>query len=109
MDPFGVLVGVENAYVTYPLIYSAGPDGVYDINIGGDGSNGTYAYALVQEGVAGVGSCMVLDPYAKDNPLDNGTNRFQVGCPLSALSSSPRNQVGVSHYDNIHNHRMDSR
>lgn len=39
-DPFDTLKVVEGGdYAMYPLIYSAGPDGIYDINPGKDGSD----------------------------------------------------------------------
>jgi len=93
-DPFDAL-GVYNAfaYRLVPLIYSAGPDGIYDINIGTEGG-ATYAYKLTSG---------MIDPYAQDG---NSPPR-QIGAPLDGddvfTGRGPNGRL--DHQDNIHNHQ----
>ena len=89
-------------YLLYPLIFSSGPDEVADMNWGTTLSGTSlvhFKYALTTEGI--------LDPFAPDGndaaDSDGKTNRY-VGQPLQG-SDSPGS--GLSHYDNIHNHRIE--
>jgi len=71
-DPFDPR-NLSSGYHLIPLIYSAGPDKKYDIEL-----NGTYTYA--------------------GDPWSSGA-----GLPVDEDGN------GLSHYDNIHNHRMEQR
>jgi prepilin-type N-terminal cleavage/methylation domain-containing protein len=79
LDPYRV---DSNAWRMVPLIYSAGPDGIYDIEIKAD-------YDMT-------------NPYAGDlgkpNDLDN-----------ESRTASDRANGTLDHYDNIHNHRLEVR
>jgi hypothetical protein len=84
-DPFDPMLADAAAWRLVPLVYSAGPDGIYDLNIEGSGYhfNG--------------------DPYAED-----------VGLPMDGASDSVTNPStsgngSLDHYDNIHNHRIEAR
>jgi hypothetical protein len=94
-DPFDPNKIDSVAYALYPLIYSAGPDGKYDINIGKDNTSGqnlTHSYVAP------------LDPYAPD------PNNYLIGQPLDddvAPTGNPTEHL--DHYDNIHNHRIEGR
>jgi len=81
-------------YAIYPLIYSAGRDGKWDINIGksGSGAASTYTYALTSE--------RDLDPYVAD------PNGFLIGLPQNDDSTT---STDLRHYDNIHNQRNEVR
>ncbi len=86
-DPFNALNNAGD-YAMYPLIYSAGPDGLYDINTGWN-----YDYS-------------VMNPYIVD------VDGYQVGQPLhradDGVSETP-NPSNLHHYDNIHNHMLEVR
>jgi hypothetical protein len=83
------------AFALFPLIYSAGPDGTYDINYGVDASGNPVSYSITGG---------VLNPYLID------AEGFIVARPqdskdqLGALANSE-----LDHYDNIHNHRIEAR
>jgi len=84
-DPLDMRVNVVDGVVgwfLYPLIYSAGPDGKYDITVEAVGSNG-----LPVSPTAGAGG--ILDPFA-----------FPFGMP----GDYDGNGV-LNHFDNIHNHQ----
>ncbi len=87
-DPFDP-TGVESGtYAIFPLIYSAGPDGKYDIYMGTDTSN---------------------DPYAGINLTHNplGPTGTQVGAPLDESNAQVAPDNGeLNHHDNIHNHHL---
>lgn len=91
-DPFDPQK-VFGRYAIYPLIYSAGRDGKWDINIGksGTGAASTYTYALVSNN---------LDPYTAD------PNGFLIGLPQNDDSTASSD---LRHYDNIHNQRNEVR
>lgn len=88
-DPFDSMKTTDS-YVVFPLIYSAGPDGIYDINTGW-----SYDY---RGGPSG--------PYIVD------VDGYQVGQPLhradDGVSETP-NPSNLHHYDNIHNHMLEVR
>jgi len=97
-DPFDPL-GVGGGYALYPLIYSAGPDGIFDINIGKkevSGQEVTQEYQLTSDGE--------LSPYVED-----GLGHL-IGRPLDAKTPAgePNNEQ-PDHFDNIHNHRLEAR
>ena len=77
---------IAGQYMTYPLIYSAGPDGIYDINRGMDSSGNTMAYALAGGDL---------------HPCDADPNGLLVGVPADDDADGEMN-----HYDNIHNHNL---
>jgi prepilin-type N-terminal cleavage/methylation domain-containing protein len=83
-----------DGWQVYPLIFSAGPDGLYDINRGTE-AGGTYAYRLDADGN--------LNPCQEDlhqPPLLIGQPSDSTG-PLG----EPANGV-LDHHDNIHNHSL---
>ncbi|MBR5710189.1 MAG: type II secretion system protein [Thermoguttaceae bacterium] len=86
-DPFDTANIEPGTPALYPLIYSAGPDGVYDINRGttSGGEQNTFSYPNT------------LNPMTKD-----GDNRY-VGWPWNDTDGN--NRV-LHHYDNITNHSM---
>ncbi len=88
---------VEGGYAIYPLIYSAGPDGIFDINIGmrdaSAGGSAVYAYSNP-------------DPYT----VDDNTPAHMIGRPLDGQSPTGELENGEpDHFDNIHNHRIEAR
>lgn len=106
VDPFNPLkVNASNTaamgYGLYPLVYSAGPNGQYDIYQGGKDTNGiSTKYGLTSNGSAGGSD---LDPYAK---LGN----YTVGQPEpldASLNVSTTAGMAPGHLDNIHNHRLE--
>ncbi len=92
-DPFDPM-GVAGGFAVFPLIYSAGPDGVYDINTGYD-----YHYSLDGSGN--------LNPYISD------VNTNLVGQPVhlndDGSPDGPPDSSNLYHYDNIHNHVLEVR
>lgn len=96
-DPFDPLV-VDAGYALYPLIYSAGADGKYDINIGksqsgsGGSDSATMAYKLNGQ--------KELDPYAPD------PGGYLVGQPVN---QDDPGSTKLRHYDNIHSHHLEIR
>lgn len=86
-DPFDTANIEPGTPALYPLIYSAGPDGIYDINRGTTSGNeqNTFNYPAS------------LDPMTKD-----GDNRY-IGQPWNDTDGN--NRV-LHHFDNITNHSM---
>jgi prepilin-type N-terminal cleavage/methylation domain-containing protein len=80
-------------YMTYPLIYSAGPDGIYDINRGVDVLGYTMGYAVETDGT---GNILTVKQDSQGN---------LIGAPLdgTTLDGQPPNGA-LNHYDNITNH-----
>jgi prepilin-type N-terminal cleavage/methylation domain-containing protein len=85
--------GATNTYALYPLIYSAGPDGYFDIV---SDSTTTLHYST---------STPPNNPFASVNTptFPNGP----VGVP-SVVDAGQANNT-LSHYDNVHNHLLGSR
>ncbi|MBN2216870.1 MAG: type II secretion system protein [Pirellulales bacterium] len=97
-DPFDPqhTIPVQESFAVFPLLYSAGSDGEFDINIGKDGSGNTKAYALDAEGN--------LDLF------DAGSAGEYVGQPLNSdgdPADPPSYYQDLRHFDNIHNHRQE--
>ena len=86
-DPFDTANIEPGTPALYPLIYSAGPDGIYDINRGttSGSEQNTFSYPNT------------LSPMTKD-----GDNRY-IGLPWNDTDGN--NRV-LHHYDNITNHSM---
>ncbi|MHB1035798.1 MAG: type II secretion system protein [Pirellulales bacterium] len=82
-DPFDTRRVDRGAFALYPLVYSAGPDGVYDIH-----SGSRYATYEVDAG-----------PYAKPSYAPF----LPVGEPYDEAGDGP------GHLDNIHNHLLGTR
>lgn len=90
----GTLVENRRGYFMAPLIYSAGPDGVFDINLGtANGGADVYQVDRTPEGD--------INPFGPDGntapDLAGGTVRF-TGQPLDEGNGE------LEHYDNITNH-----
>jgi prepilin-type N-terminal cleavage/methylation domain-containing protein len=93
-DPFDPRNILQECAV-YPLIYSAGPDGIYDINIG-VGKSGTYQY-------------LPSGGNLYTNVQDDNTPQHLIGLPLDGDSMDGTPPDGaLDHYDNIHNHRLET-
>ena len=95
-DPFdqrGVLSPSQGGFASFPLIYSAGPDGEFDINIGKkDKGTTVQPYSLDSDGN--------IDPFADDG------DGHSIGRPLDNENSD--DFTDLRHYDNIHNHRLET-
>ncbi len=96
-------------YNLFPLIYSAGSDGIFDINI-----NGPQPVHGPDEPVLGyINPLWRLDPYV---PLERatadkeGNTLVYLGQPIDgdSLDGTPANDE-LNHYDNIHNHILEVR
>ncbi|MBN2295884.1 MAG: prepilin-type N-terminal cleavage/methylation domain-containing protein [Pirellulales bacterium] len=91
-DPFDPMK-ITGGFAVFPLIYSAGPDGVYDINNG---------YGLIYVNAGGN-----LNPYVVD------TNVYFAGQPVHLNQDGSPNGTpapeNLYHYDNIHNHMLEVR
>ncbi len=86
-DPFDTRKVHPGAWLLVPLVYSAGPDGIYDISSSVvDSSGNPYVYR------GNVYSFAIGLPQDMDN--------------TSATASGPANSR-LDHYDNIHNHRVE--
>ena len=90
-DPFDPMMVEPNAYQLIPLIYSAGPDGIYDIQM--DDDQYTY-FKDSQHSPYGTGNVKIGTPADSDN--------------FSRTGNTPANGR-LDHFDNIHNHRMGTR
>jgi hypothetical protein len=93
-DPQNIIGG----YATFPLIYSAGPDGKYDINTGYKANGDGYEY--------------FLDGNSNLNPFQKDGATYYIGQPLNrggGLGSESVDPANLYHYDNIHNHRLEVR
>lgn len=96
-DPQRVLV-TQGSFAVYPLIYSAGPDGEFDVNIGKcDGGTATQAYGLDANGN--------IDPFAKDE------EGHYVGLPYNDdAGDDPGSEFrDLQHNDNIYNQKSETR
>ena len=82
-------------YYTYPLVYSAGPDGLFDINIGKNSDESTYAYKLDSSTPKNLDPCQI-----------DGQGKL-IGLPLDSKGPNGEASNGrLDHYDNITNHRI---
>lgn len=102
-DPFDPLriLGPQQSYALYPLIYSAGPNGLYDVNIGKPEPNGGnhsddpyFRYNL--------NATYDLNPYV---PFASGNSAPMIGTPIDEDPVNGSNDW----LDNIHNHHLDLR
>jgi prepilin-type N-terminal cleavage/methylation domain-containing protein len=122
-------------FAIYPLIYSAGPDGEYDLFQGAGPTTSASSSPSVSASYSGNAVwkktppndknndyCNCLDPYRPFPASTGSTVYLPVGCPASRAviystgyspssgSSDTARQAGVLHsYDNIHNHRIEMR
>jgi hypothetical protein len=131
-DPFDPLRVDPNAYASYPLIFSAGPDGAYGLSFGtsafldafgkaSGGSNGYFAFAVPTVWKAMVQPIETILPptpplgarsYDWYN-LDNILAGNLAGAPYKPLLDPPEDdqEKGAfphGHFDNIHNHRAET-
>jgi len=96
-------LGWPYAYRLVPFIYSAGPDGIYDINFE---LNYRCRYEIPASQVRGLG-----DPFFY---AENGTRVVNdAGIPVDSLVNESVTAPGsangsLDHYDNIHNHRTEA-
>jgi hypothetical protein len=107
-----------SSYAVYPLVYSAGPDGRYEISRGlaPDGPDpgsfpDTRQYALHST----LGD---LNPFWHDPLVDadaDGNTRRYVGQPLDERGHFSRGEFidgrangSLDHYDNLHNHGVEA-
>ncbi len=94
-DPFDPQRVDIHAWRLVPLIYSAGPDGIYDINPTAVDATGNYS----GHPYANVDPALVFQNYrAMGNPADLPNQ--------SVTAPGPANGT-LDHYDNIHNHRTE--
>ncbi len=91
-DPFDPLRIFADGFSLYPLIFSAGPDGRYDIS-NGDGAN-PLSYTT---GPTSSNGFFPNNPYHLPNPPD----QFPVGTPMDANTDGE-----LSFMDNIVNHAL---
>ena len=87
-DPFDTRDVDSQAFRLIPLIYSAGPDGIYDINV----ENG-YSFSLPQPDPLTFGTTGALNESGMAVDKDN----------VSVTAREPANG-SLDHHDNIHNH-----
>jgi len=92
-DPFDTRNVDDDAYALLPLIYSAGPDGIYDINREPNWRFEGDPYFHVSPPSAG-------QPNNSGQPLDSAN--------ISVTAAGPANG-SIDVYDNIHNHRIEQR
>ena len=95
------------------MIYSAGPDGIFDINIG-KGATGTFSYAEAY-GKPEIGSWNLFycTAYVEDTNTgytDGNGDTLGAGCvglprDSSAIDGTAANGK-FDHIDNIHNHQI---
>jgi hypothetical protein len=94
-DPFDPHGAFTDAYAVYPLIYSAGPDGMLGINVGADNSKNPLAYPWGHGG----------QPHGQ---LDGSGNFDPYQTDMGALLAGQPNGT-LSHYDNIHNQHVEAK
>ncbi|HBO43799.1 MAG TPA: hypothetical protein DD670_07685 [Planctomycetaceae bacterium] len=100
-DPTGVFLRVnplsrrQSSFALFPLIFSAGPDGKYDINEGRESASSSRDKTFRYVGPD-------VNPFDRDNPTGTDPERFFVGQPLN---DDTQTVTDLRHYDNIHNHR----
>ena len=86
-------------YTVFPLVYSAGPDGIYDINTG-FGGTGTYVFTHLD----------YYEPDLNNGADDDGNTLRYIGQPRDAdTADGTAKNNELNHYDNIHNHMLEVR
>lgn len=111
-DPFDVMRVDAVAFRVYPLIYSAGPDKIFDVYSGVDDVNADTPFVDFSEDggstMQSAPSCTTYDPLAKESGGDWGANEHPrySGRPKNLNSAIEGNQANdtLDHRDNIHNH-----
>ncbi len=83
-----------DGWQTYPLIFSAGPDGLYDINVGTE-AGGVYHYRLDADGNLNPCQMDLHQPPLLIGQPDDSTGPY--GEPPNGR---------LDHHDNIHNHAL---
>lgn len=100
LDPFDTFGVIKHQFPTtasfpvYPLVYSAGPDKKYDINLGWTTPPTRYNYIAI----AGTDGISMLNPFEVDG------QSHEVGQPLNDDDYTTNN---LRHDDNITNHMLD--
>ena len=110
-NPFDTTGVATDAFRLVPLIYSAGPDGIFDINIG-KGATGTFSYAEAYS-LIGTWNLFYLTAYGQDTNTgytDGNGDTLGAGCvglprDSSAIDGTAANGK-FDHIDNIHNHQI---
>jgi len=118
-DPFDVMAKDEVAFFVYPLIYSAGPDKIFDIYGGVLGANDN-PYIEVSSGTGSAQditarpTCQtykILEKKDGDSWPSGAAPRY-AGRPKDLNSWEGGASVGangeLNHYDNIHNHSLNA-
>jgi len=126
-DPFDPLRVDPYAYASYPLIFSAGPDGAYGLSFGSsadldafgqdNGNPGYFAFAVPRNWKA------IVSPIETNTPdekrvydwynLDTAENKYKnergnlAGAPYQSTPVDDQEKQG-GHFDNIHNHRAET-
>ena len=113
LDPSDANLPPKGGWRLVPLIYSAGPDGIYGISTGD-----AYSYTNKNPGAVGVGSeHFAPNPYYE---YDTGTSAFMhsnIGGLLDLSAPGGGDNISVTgpkevngledYFDNIHNHRAE--
>jgi hypothetical protein len=97
IDQPATTLTTTNTYALYPLIYSAGPDGYYDII---SDSTNTFHYSSVP------GDTAPNDPFGSVKDTSDFPNG-PIGAP--SVVDTGQSTPALSHYDNIHNHQLGAR
>jgi hypothetical protein len=105
-DPFDPHGAFTDDYAVFPLIYSAGPDGYTDINVGTDGAGNSLPYPWGPSGKpAGQ-----LDQSGNFDPFNTDRGNLLAGQPNPSPGLHGAPPLGtVSHYDNIHNQHVEAK
>ncbi|NQU09643.1 type II secretion system protein [bacterium] len=103
-DPYDYRNLYSYAYRLVPFIYSAGPDGIYDVNFEG-------GYSFVSQA-----DPFVFGPASDVNEAGIPVNSWNESVTAmdpppdtsDPLHGSKRTPGSLDHYDNIHNHRLEA-
>ena len=110
--------GSPTGFALYPLIYSAGNDRFYDIDLGYGYTASPYGVAASFYDSTGTSSQGNVSPYVASNSTQNnngGLNTY-IGQPLIVTTTQEpvdpnvtANHTRLGNFDNIHNHRLEVR